>query len=128
MRRGVAHKSCSSPLETSLTLADSLKSPAGNQVLFAGWVASYALKVQPVMVDKMPKRGRGPPLLSCNVFSWLGGHLLLGMTAPLFVPLCYRLHGLMRLSITGASSSPLLPDVSASSMSHACASATSATP
>src|SRR5215472_17807736 len=36
---------------TSLTTA--------NQVFFAGWVASYALKVQPVLIDKMPRRGRG---------------------------------------------------------------------
>src|ERR1043166_638184 len=54
--------------------------------------------------------------LSCNVFSWLGGHLLPGMTAPLSVPFCNRLPEPIRPSISGASSSPLLPDVSASSM------------
>jgi hypothetical protein len=66
--------------------------------------------------------------LSCPVFSWLGGHLLPGMTALLSVPFCHRLHRPMCPSISRASSSLLLPDVAASSMSHARASATSATP
>ena len=63
---------------------------------------------------RFPRGGEVP--LSCNVFSWLGGHLLPGMTAPLSVPFCNRLHEPIRPSISGASSSPLLPDVSASSM------------
>src|SRR5262249_62367384 len=103
----------------------SKKGADAKQVFFAGWVASYALKVQPVRVDKIPKRGKGPPLLSCHIFSWLGGHLLPGMTAPLSVPFCNRLHGATRPRISRASSSPLVPNVSASSISDACASSTS---
>ena len=70
-------------------------------------------------------RGIEVPLLSCNVFSWLGGHLLPEMTAPLSVPFCNRLRGPTRPRISRTSSSPLLHDVSASSISDAFASGTS---
>jgi hypothetical protein len=39
-------------------------------VVVAGWVTSYALKVQPVIVEKIPQRGRGPPLLPCLLLAW----------------------------------------------------------